>query len=325
MSTLSYVTTTLYTLLLTLSLSSPLLSIPPEKHLAITQFVEHVAADAVREGLLKELEKRGYSLGKNLIIDFENAQGSVATANQIARKFLGLKPTVIVAITTPSAQAMVKVITKEGLPIVFSAVTDPIDAGLVSSLTDHKSHVTGISDAPPIREQIAFIKTLLPTAKTIGVLYNPGDPGSITSLKTVREQAKTHGLTLVEGTPLKSSDIQTAVLHLVGKVDALYVPLDNMLVSAMATVATLATKHKLPLFTADSGSVEDGALACLGYSYTAVGTRTGTMIADILDGQNPATLPVASPEKKDIFVNRTTAQKLGITLPTDIQKKAHFY
>lgn len=325
MQTTNLIKTTLKTLLLSLSLSQPLWAEAFTKQVAITQFVEHVAADAVREGLLAELAKRSYTDGKNITVEFENAQGNATTAGQIARKFLGLKPDVIVAITTPSAQVMVKTIGNNTIPIVFSAVTDPLAAGLVSSLDHHKEKVTGVRDAPPIKEQIEFIKTLLPKAKTIGVLYNPGDNGSVASLEIIHKQAKAQGLTVVEATPMRSSEVQAAVLQLIGKVDAIYVPLDNMLVSAMQTVASLALRNDVPLFSADSESVKAGALACLGYSYSAVGTKTGAIVADILEGKDPAEITVASPDTKDIFINRQALEKLKITLPEGVRKEARFY
>lgn len=294
-------------------------------HVAITQFLDHVAVDTVRENVIKQLATRGYGEGKNLVITFETAQGNAGTAGQIARKFAGLEPNVIVALTTPSAQSILKTVGPDGIPVVFSAVTDPVGAGLVSSLKDHKSNITGVRDAPPVKAQFALLKTLFPKAKTIGVVYNPGDSGSVASLKTLKEEADRQGLTLVYGTPMKSADIQAAVLQLVGKVDALYVPLDNMVVSAMKTLSALALKYELPLFAADSGSVESGALACVGYSYPQIGLKTGDMVADILDGKSPETLSISTPEKTDIFINKHALEALGVVLPKDIRKKAQFY
>lgn len=296
----------------------------PHKHIAITQFIEHAALDTVLKGLLEELEKKGYKEGENLTVEVDNAQGNGATASQIARRFLGIKPDVIVAIATPSAQSMVKAI-KNAIPIVFSAVTDPVGVGLVSSLKAHPENVTGVMDAPPIKKQIEFIKTLVPTAKTIGVIYNPGDNGSVASLETIRQEAKAEGLTLVEVTPVKSSDIQPAILQLVGRVDAIYVPLDNMIVSAMKTVSAMALKHHLPLFSADSGSVESGALACVGYSYHQAGLKTGEIIADILNGEKTTEIDIASPDKIDIFINRNALETLKISLPETVRAQAHFY
>lgn len=307
-----------------LLLTSPCFSKPLHKHIAITQFIEHVAVDSVRKGLLEELEKKGYKEGENLTVDFDNAQGNATTASQIAHKFLGLKPNLIVALTTPSAQAMVKIV-KNNIPVVFSAVTDPIGAGLVSSLKNHPENVTGVMDSPPIKKQIEFIKTLVPNAKVVGVIYNPGDNGSVASLETIRKEAQAQGLSLVEATPVKSSDIQAAFLTLVGKVDAVYVPLDNMIVSAMKSVSSLALKHKLPLFSADSGSVESGALACMGYSYFQAGLETGKIVADILGGEKTAEIEVASPEKIDIFINHKALETLNISLPETIRNQAHFY
>lgn len=325
MSIAKIIKKSLKTLLVCLSLTSHSFADSLSKHIAITQFVEHIAVDSVRQGLLEELAQQGYQEGENLKISFENAQGNAATASQIARKFVGLKPDVIVAITTPSAQAVVKITGDDTLPIVFSAVTDPISAGLVSSLKHHKGKVTGVMDAPPIKEQIAFIRTLLPEAKTIGVLYNPGDSGSVSSMTLIREQAKEQGFVLIESTPIKSSDIQAALLQLVGKVDAIYVPLDNMIVSAMHSVASLALKHNLPLFAADGGSVEAGALACLGYSYLEAGHKTGKIISEILKGKDPAEIAVASPDTTDIFINRHALEKLKLTLPEAVRSQAHYY
>lgn len=324
MSNANRLKTILSTLIFALALNLPTHSQPPHKHIAISQFIDHVAADAVRLGLIEQLAKQGYKAGENLTVTYENAQGNAATATQIAQKFVGLKPNAIIAITTPSAQAVVKSV-KNTIPVVFSAVTDPVGAGLVSSLKNHPENVTGVMDAPPVKEQIAFIKDILPTAKTLGVIYNPGDSGSVSSLKTIREEAKTQGLALVEVTPVRSSDIQSAVLQLVGKVDAIYVPLDNMVVSAMKTVSSLALKHNLPLFSADSGSVESGALACKGYSYHQSGLKTGEIVAEILQGKKSSEIDVASPDKIDIFVNRKALETLKISLPETLRSQAKYY
>ena len=172
---------------------------------------------------------------------------------------------------------------------------------------------------------MAFIKTLLPAVKTVGVLYNPGDNGSIASLENIREQAKVQGFTVIESTPIKSSDIQAAVLQLVGKVDAIYVPLDNMIVSAMSSVASLALTHGIPLFSADSGSVESGAFACLGYSYDQTGHKTGEIVSEILKGKNPGEIDVASPSTTDIFINRHALEKLKLILPEAVRTQAHYF
>lgn len=325
MSKATALTQTLKALPLSLLLISPLNAASPTKKIAITQFVDHVAADEVRRGTIEELAKEGFKDGENLTITFENAQGNVGTAGQIARKFVGLNPDVIVAITTPSAQAMVKAAEQGATPIVFSAVTNPVEAGLVSSLAHPEGNVTGVMDAPPIKEQIAFLKKILSEAKTLGILYNPGDNGSVSSLEIIRTEAKAQGLALVEATPFKSSDIQTAFLALVGKVDAVYVPLDNMIVSAMKSVSTLALKNNLPLFVADSGSVGVGAFACLGYSYLQVGHKTGEIVGEILSGKSPSEIIIASPGKTDIFINQNVLEKLRLSLPEVVRAEAHFY
>lgn len=292
--------------------------------IAITQLVQHEAADSVREGIINSLGKSGFVDGKTANIFYENAQGNPTTAAQIARKFAGMQLDVILPITTPSAQTVLKAQKGKSTPIVFSAVTDPVSAGLVPNLDQPHDVVTGVLDMPPIAEQIAFIQEILPQAKTIGILYNPGDEGSAISVSTIKSAASKAGFKVVESPATRSVDVKDAVLSLVGKVDAIYVPLDNTFVSAMRTVAQLAVQNNIPLFSADNGSVVDGALACLGFSYYDQGMIAGDLAVKILNGTPPSKLPIVQPQVKMLYINQAVADQLSLEIPDHIASKAKF-
>ena len=282
-------------------------------HVAITQIVEHPALDSCRQGVRDVLAEAGYVEGKNLEWSYESAQGNMATAVQIAKKFVGEEPDVIVAIATPSAQAMVA--STKNIPVVFSAVTDPVGAKLVKSWEHPGANVTGTSDRAPIDKHLAMIKRILPNAKSVGVLYNPGEVNSVSSLDAVKEAAPAHGMTVLEGPAPKSSEVLAAARALVGKADALYVPTDNTVVSAFEAVVKVGYDAQLPVFASDVDSVPRGAIAAMGFNYYEVGRQTGEMVVEILKGKKPADIPVAGVKKTDLWLNPKSAKKMGVTLP----------
>jgi len=308
---------------LTAFISAPLLATQPLKTVALTQIADHPAADAVREGILEALKDNGYEKGKTMNLIFENAQGSPVTATQIAKKFVALKSDVIIPITTPSTQAVVKANENYSLPIVFAAVTDPVLSGVVPSLTHPGGHVTGVTDAAPIKRQLDTFKQILPHLKTLGILYNPGDNSSTTPLKEAREISKAIELTLLEATAFKTSDVPAAMQQLAGKkVDAIFVPLDNTVLSAMDAVLKIAFQYHIPVFTSDSDSVIQGALASTGYSHFDTGYKAGEIAVKVLNGANPGDIPVANAQDLNIYVNLKSAEKLNITIPKAILKVA---
>ncbi|HUX78659.1 MAG TPA: ABC transporter substrate-binding protein [Alphaproteobacteria bacterium] len=291
--------------------------------IAITQIADHPAANAVREGILAALKDNGYEKGKSLNVIYENAQGSPVTATQIAKKIVALKPDVIMPITTPSAQAMVKADQAYAIPIVFAAVTDPILSGVVSSLTHPGGYITGATDASPVKQQIETFKKVLPDLKTLGVIYNPGDNSSTTPLKEAREVTKSMGITLIEAPAFKTSDVPTAALQLAGsKVDAIFIPLDNTVLSAMDSVLKIGFQNKIPVFSSDSDSVAQGALASSGYTHFDTGYAAGKIAAQILTGAKPGDIPVATSQDLSIYINPKTAEKLNISIPEAIAKTA---
>lgn len=286
---------------------------------AVTSIVDHPALNAVRDGVKDGLAKAGYGDDKVKIV-FESAQGQPATAVQIARQFVGQKPAAIVAISTPSAQAAASA-TKD-IPVVFSAVTDPVGAQLVKALDKPGANVTGVSDMSPIGDQVALIKEMTPEAKRIGVLYNPGEPNSVTSVKMLKDAAAKFGMTIVEGPATKSADVQAAARSLIGKVDAVYVPTDNTIVSAFESAVGALQAAKVPLYAGDTDSVPRGALAALGFNYRQVGVQTGEVVARILKGEKAGEIPVVFAAGTDLYLNKKAAAAIGLALSDALVKRA---
>ncbi|MBX9786601.1 MAG: ABC transporter substrate-binding protein [Alphaproteobacteria bacterium] len=296
---------------------------PPLQTIAITQIADHPAANAVREGILKALKDHGIEENSQYKIIYENAQGNPVTAAQIAQKFVAAKSSVLVPITTTSTQTMVKADSAHALPMVFAAVTDPIAAGVVSSLAHPGSYITGVTDAAPIEEQVKLFKEILPQLQTLGIVYNPGDNSSATPLKQAREAAKKLGVTLIEATAFKTSDVPVAAQNLVGRgVDAIFVPLDNTVLAAMESVLKVANQNKIPVFSSDKDSVEQGALASSGYSHFDTGYVAGEMVVSVLKGANPGDIPVATAKNLNVYINSKTAKHLNLSLPKEILNQA---
>jgi len=289
--------------------------------LATTYIVEHPALDAVRDGLRDELAKLGYEEGENLRTMHESAQGNPATAAQIARKFLGEKPDLIVPITTPSTQAMVAAV--KDIPIVFSAVADPLGAKIVSDMMKPGGNVTGVTDLSPIGLHLDLIKEITPDAKRIGVPFNPGEANAVTLVRLLNEQAPGKGLEIVEAPAPRSADVMTATRSLVGKVDVIYVPADNTIVSALESVIKVGLDNKLPIYAGDTDSVPRGAIAALGFNYYDVGRQTAKVVDRVLKGESPGSIPVAGIEITELHVNTKAAADMGVTLPQAVLDRAH--
>ncbi|WP_188261259.1 ABC transporter substrate-binding protein [Azospirillum tabaci] len=290
------------------------------KTVAITAIVEHPALDATRDGVIEALKAAGYTPGDTLKVEYQSAQGNPATAAQIARQFAGARPDVIVPISTPSAQAVVA--STRDIPVVFTAVTDPVGAQLVRSLDKPGANVTGVSDMAPVTEHVALIREIVPSVKRLGVLYNPGEPNSVSLVKALKDEAQKAGLTVVEATATKSADAQPAARSLVGKADAVYVPLDNTVVSALESVVAVGQQAKLPVFSADTDSVARGTVASIGFDYRQVGRQTGEAVVRILKGEKPGDVPVTFAKGTDLFVNPKSAAAMGVTIPEAVTQRA---
>ncbi|OCO99698.1 MULTISPECIES: ABC transporter substrate-binding protein [unclassified Ensifer] len=291
-----------------------------EVTVAVTAIVEHPALDAARDGVKDALAAAGYKEGENLKFIYESAQGNPATAAQIARQFAGEGPDVIVPISTPSAQAVVS--STRDIPVVFTAVSDPLGAQLVKDMDTPGGNVTGLSDMSPVAEHVALIKEILPNAKSIGYLYNSGEANSVSLLAVLKTEAEKAGLTVVESAATKSAEVQGAARALVGRADAIYVPTDNTIISALEGAVAVAEEAKLPLFTADTDSVARGSLAALGFNYYDVGKQTGDVVVRILKGENPGDIAVKVAAGSDLVINKKAAEKMGVTLPESVVKRA---
>ena len=230
-----------------------------------------------------------------MTLDYQNAQGNPATAAQIARKFAGAQPDVIIAIATPSAQA-VAAATRE-LPIVFCAVSDPVGAKLVKDLDRPGGNLTGTSDFPPMAEQLDLIHELSPDAKVLGVIYNPGETNSVSMVNSLKQLASTKGFQVLEAAAPKSSDVLSAARQLAGKAHAIYIPLDNTVVSALEAVIKIGREAKIPVYSADTDSVQRGTVASLGFDYYDVGRQTGQQVVRVLRGEEPGEIPVERVKK----------------------------
>ncbi|MEM9979692.1 MAG: ABC transporter substrate-binding protein [Cyanobacteria bacterium P01_D01_bin.2] len=289
-------------------------------HVAVTQIVEHPALDAVRDGVQDKLKEEGYEADSSLKWEWESAQGQAANAAQIAQKFVGDSPDLIVAIATPSAQAVVG--NTDTIPVVFSAVTDPVGAELVPSLEASGGTVTGVSDLSPIDEHLALIADISPEAKTVGVIYNAGESNSVSLVELLKTEAAAQGFALEEATVSSSADVVTAAESLVGRVDAIYIPTDNTVVSALESVIQVGNDNQIPVFAGDTDSVERGAIATASFDYYEVGRQTGDMVARILGGENPGDIPVELANTVDLAINLAAAEAMGVAIPDAIKDSA---
>lgn len=290
------------------------------KTVAITAIVEHPALDEVRQGAIEELGNAGYKQGENLTVNFQSAQGNTATAGQIAKQFAADNPDAIIAIATPSAQSIVNA--TNTIPVVFSAVTDPVEAKLVGSLDGSGTNVTGASDVLPLEPQIELIKEIVPNVKNIGFVYSPGEVNSAVTLKKLKEIAAPLGLNIVEAPAQKASDIAMAAQSLVGRVDVIYTPTDNNVLSSYEALAKVAKEAKLPLIGSNTDTVARGAIAALGVNYHELGIQTGKITARILKGEKPGDIAIYRASELDLHVSPKHAAEQGVTLPQSILDKA---
>lgn len=287
---------------------------------AVTSIVEHPALDAVRDGVKEALAQAGYTEEKGLKWQYQTAQGNTAIAAQIARKFIGDRPDVIVAIATPSAQAVVAA-TKD-IPVVYSAVTDPVAAQLVPSVEASGTNVAGVSDRLSLERQIELIKKVVPDAKRVGMVYNPGEANSVVVVKAMRELLPEHGMSLVEATAARTVDVGAAARSLVGKVDVIYTNTDNNVVSAYEALVKVGMDAKVPLVASDTDSVVRGAIAAVGVNYRDLGEQTGRMVVRILKGEQPGTIASETSDNLELFVNPGAAAKQGVKLDDAFVKSA---
>ncbi|MBJ9967107.1 ABC transporter substrate-binding protein [Burkholderia seminalis] len=285
----------------------------------VLSIVDHPALDAIRDGVRAELKAEGYGDDK-LKWEYQSAQGNTGTAAQIARKFVGDQPDVIVAIATPAAQAVVAA--TKSVPVVYSGVTDPVAAQLVKGWGPSGTNVTGVSDKLPLDRQAALIKRVVPNAKTVGMVYNPGEANSVVVVKALKEILAKQGMALKEAAAPRTVDIGPAAKSLIGKVDVIYTNTDNNVVSAYEALVKVANEAKIPLVAGDTDSVKRGGIAALGINYGDLGRQTGKVVARILKGEKPGAIASETSSNLELFVNTGAAAKQGVTLSPDLVKEA---
>ncbi len=290
--------------------------------IGVNQLVRHDALDASYQGFVDALKDAGYIDGENIKIDYQNAQNDQSTLNTIASKLVNDGNDLILAIATPSAQAVANA--TRDIPILVTAVTDPAASGLLNSNDAPGGNVSGTSDLTPVKLQIELLTQLVPDAKTIAVLYCSGESNSKIQVELAKEAADEYNLEVIEATVSSTNDIEQVVQSLVGRVDAIYAPTDNTIASGMPTVAMVANPNNIPIICGEEGMVSNGGLATYGIDYYKLGYLTGKQAVRIIrDKASTATMPIEYlPEDEySLTINEEVAKQLGIEIPKELISK----
>ena len=286
--------------------------------IGVAQIVDHTSLNTIRDAFTSEMESLGYVDGENCIFEYADAAGQPSNLNSIMSNYENDGADVIVAIATPTAQAAANY--SDTIPVVFSAVSDPVGAKLVDSLEKPGGNITGTSDEVQIDQILELAKTINPDIKTIGFLYNASEANSVANLKKAQEYCDENNLTLIEGTGKDLTELQSAASTLVEKVDILFSPNDNTVASGMAALSQIALDANVPYYTGADSMVADGGFATVGIDYEELGKETARMTADVLEGKKPSDISVkVFKDDLNIYVNKNAMEKLGITLPDSIQ------
>ena len=290
--------------------------------ISVSQFVEHPALDAVLLGFQDYLKEKGIDVQYNV----HNAQANMGTATQIAQQMIGEKPDLLVAIATPSAQTCAQALSKAPAdlkrPLLFTAVTDPVAAGLVKDLQKPIGGITGVSDLLPIEKHIKMVLAYDKNIKKIGLLYNAGEANSKATIASIKALSSSLGFETVEATASKTADVYQAAKSLVGRVDAVFIPTDNTIISALESVIKVGVQNKLPIFAADVDSVKRGAVAAMGFDYYKHGYQTGALAEKILGGVKPEDIPVEFQKDLQLHINAKYSELMGLTPPEALLKQA---
>lgn len=284
---------------------------------AIVQPMEHTSLNEIRDSIIEELNALG--LSDKIEIITQNASGDMSLLPTIMQGLVNDNVDIIIPIATNTAQAAAAATDK--IPIVFAAVSNPVEAGLVTSFDQTTKNITGVSDSVNVNEILSLAQSLIPSLKTIGFVYNSSEINSITAIERAKEYCNSHNLAYKEATVTNTSDVQQAVTSLVGSVDAFFTPDDNTIASSMATYTQIANENKLPIFVGADSMVKDGGFATVGISYTLLGKQTAQMAKRILiDGESISQNHVEQLSEYSKIINTSTAKKINITLSEDLLK-----
>ena len=288
--------------------------------IGISQIAEHPALDASREGFIAGLESEGFKGGENIKFDIQNAQGDIANSQLIAQNFVTQGQDMIFAIGTQAAQSAAN--STDEIPVLITAVTDAVQAGLVQSVEKSGTNVAGTSDAVPIDIQLKLMKSLLPEVKKVGILYNTSEINSEIQIAQVKELAETHGLEIIADGVSNTNEISQVLQSIIGDIDVLYALTDNVIASAMPLITSEAMAKNIAVIGAEEAHVTAGALATEGINYYDLGFQTGLMAAKVLKGEDISQMPVSTLKDMELVINESTAGSLGISIPDDIASKA---
>lgn len=274
--------------------------------IVISQIIDHNTLNTVHKGLIDGLKQEGYVDGQTAEVIYENSHGNYTLSKQIADKFISMNPSVMVGLSTQSAQSFLNASLNQKIPLVFSAVTDPMAAKLSGPT------ITGVSDFMPAEPQLDLFMKLLPKLTKLGVLYNPSEVNSVSFIEKFEKVASEKGITLVKAALNSTAEATSVATSLIGKVDAIYFPNDNTAMAAVKAIVAVGLKHHLPVFANDTASVEQGAVAAVAYDRYEMGKITAAIVVKILKGENPSTIPVVYDAATQVVMNKTSFEKLGL-------------
>lgn len=289
----------------------------------IQQFAEHGSLDNCREGFIKGLEEEGIVEGENLTIEIKNAMADTATNAQIADGFASDKVDMICAIATPSAQSAYNAAMDKEIPVIYTAVTDPVAAELADKDGNPVGEITGTSDKLPVEEQLKMIRALLPEAKKLGIMYTTSEANSVSAIEEYQSLAGDYGFELIEKGITQTADVALAADDLLEQVDCMTNLTDNTVVASLPTILEKANEKGIPVFGSEIEQVKIGCLAAEGIDYIALGKQTGRMAAQVLKGEKRASeIPYEIITEPGFYVNNKVAENLKIEIPADLTEQA---
>lgn len=292
------------------------------KKVFINQIAHHPALDNTAKGIIDGLEQYGYKKGLNLDLRIESAQANPVLSAQIATKFVNQNPDIVVGIATIAAQSFIKYAIDNKVKLVFSSVTDPLQAGLVKSLNQPGNNTSGVSNFVELEPQIKLFQKIQPNLKRLGFLYNPAELNSLSLIKKLKITCQNLGIELIIQAANKTADVSQATSKLSANVDAIFISNDNTALAALQNIINIANKAKIPVYVSDTDAVKLGALAALGPNQYQIGIQTAKIIARALNAEDLGTMPVGFPEQMDLYINELAANKLGIKISSEIKKQA---
>lgn len=291
--------------------------------IGIEQFAEHGSLDNCREGFLEGLAEEGLVEGENLTVEYKNAAADMGTAGQISDSFVSSDVDLLCGIATPSAQSCFNAAMDKEIPVIYTAVTDPLAAELADEEGNPVGEITGTSDKLPIQQQLEMIRTMLPEAETIGILYTTSEANSESAIKEYEALAEEYDFTIETAGITATADIPLAAQGLLEKVDCITNLTDNTVVSSLPAILEMANEAKIPVFGSEIEQVKIGCLAAQGLDYVELGRQTGKMAAQVLKGDKKASeLPYETIEEASLYINEKTAENLGIEIPSELKDSA---